>query len=390
MKKRITFVMLFVTFGLFATWVVEPLSLNPFKEIVTPSVESTINYDCEQSNSQSDMRLKKSADTILDKYMDLNEFLGVSAGFFKEGCGTYIAGAGFSSKRDNSKASSIMLSRIASITKPMTAIAIMQLYERGVLDLDAPIQAYLDDFPRKTEGKITIRELLRHTSGVPHYSSKIDAISFKNYSSLADAVDSFKLRELRFKPGEAYEYSSYGYTILGAILEKVSGVTYEEYMKNNIWLKAGMLNTSLERDGIYQNKSRLYLKVKSTYIRSPYTNLSVIYPAGGVQSTVEDLLKFGAAVINNELIGRDTLEMMIDVTNSLAPTGGDDPYGFGWSVYDTPAHGRMIAHSGSQLGASAYFSIYLDEKIVTAVLSNAFGTKNSAYHLSKEISDLIM
>lgn len=115
-----------------------------------------------------------------------------------------------------------MLGRIASITKPMTAIAIMQRYERGMIDLDKPIQTYIKEFPRKVKGDITIRLLLKHTSGIAHYSSKWDALSFTHYPTLANALDAFKDRELDFEPGTQYRYSSYGYTVLGAIIEEVS------------------------------------------------------------------------------------------------------------------------------------------------------------------------
>src|SRR5690606_14760285 len=192
-----------------------------------------------------------------------------------------------------------MLGRIASITKPMTDIAIMQLYEKGMLDLDKPIQTYLKEFPKKAKGDITIRHLLKHTSGISHYSSKWDAMSFTHYPTLVAALDAFKEKELEFEPGTQYVYSSYGYTVLGAIIEKVSQMSYGEYMRKNIWDKAGMLNTSLDENKTYESKSRLYLKVKSTYIKSPTTDLSIIYPAGGVQSTAKDLLKFGKAVLNH-------------------------------------------------------------------------------------------
>lgn len=373
---------------LVSLWLFEPLSYNPLTAVAPPVAHSSIDYACDDNPFDNETELQSAADRVINKYVETGQFLGVSVGLYTQNCGAYMGGAGFSSKRDKTRADATMLSRIASITKPMTAIAIMQLYEKGRIDLDAPVQTYLPDFPLMSGHEITTRQLLSHTSGIAHYESKLDAISFTHYSSLSEAVEKITARGLASSPGEVFAYSSYGYTILGAVIESVSGLDFEQYLRTNIWQKAGMLNTSLETGDAHPGKARLYIKLNSRYIRSPYTDLSIIYPAGGVQSTVGDLLKFGEAILGNELVSRETLEMMIDVRHSLAPMAGDDPYGLGWVVHLHPEKGRIIAHSGAQPGASGYFEILLDRGIVVATLSNAFGTKNSAYKLSKEMVEL--
>lgn len=321
--------------------------------------------------------------------MSSRDFLGLSAGFFKAGSGSYIISSGYSDKRNLTKFQPGTISRIASVTKPMTAIAIMQLYEQGKVDLDIPIQAYLPDFPSSDQA-VTIRHILSHTSGIPHYKSKIDAMSFSHYESLELATKAIFERGLISPAGEKYVYSSFGYTVLGRVIEVVSNDSFEEYLKSNIWQKVGMENTSLETSHSFSNKSRLYIKVDKTFVRSPYTDLSIIYPAGGVQSTAEDLLKFGKAIINNELVSRDTLEIMIDVRDSLAPEAGDDAYGLGWSVYGSPENGRIISHGGAQPGASVHFQVLLDKGVVSVAMSNAFGTKSSAYELASKMASVGM
>ncbi len=390
MKKRNLFLLGVCILFIGIVWISEPLTLNPFIQVEIPEAKSEIALNCEESNGAIHSELESNANAIVNEYMHSNSFLGVAAGLYIENCGTYLSGAGFSDKKAQKRADSNMLARIASITKPMTAMAIMQLYEKGLLDLDKPIQTYLQEFPKKAKGAITIRQLLKHTSGISHYTSKWDAMSFTKYSSLVDALNAFKEKELAFEPGTQYMYSSYGYTVLGAIIEKVSQMSYGAYMKKNIWDKAGMSNTSLEEQQVYANKSRLYLKIKSTYIKSPKTDLSIIYPAGGVQSTAKDLLKFGEAVLSHKLIDSTSLDMMFQATDALAPAKGDDPYGFGWSVYDDPQKGRIIAHGGAQPGTSAFFAIYLDRKVVSVVLSNSFGTRQNAYQLSRDMADLVL
>lgn len=389
MKKIRLLITLFII--AIVIWVIEPLSFNPFSEVKIPEAQSEINFKSANSSLVLNEKLEIKANKIINERMISNNFLGVTAGLYIENYGIYTSGAGYINKGDHKRTNINMLGRIASITKPMTAVAIMQLYEKGVLDLDTPIQTYLKEFPKKAKGDITIRQLLKHTSGIPHYSSKWDAISFTNYPTLLDALDIIMEKELAFKPGTQYMYSSYGYTVLGAIIEEVSQMSYGEYMKKNIWIKAGMLETSLEEPNKeYNNKSELYLKVKSTFIKSPITDLSIIYPAGGVQSTIRDLLKFGEAILNNKLIKSTTLEMMINATDNLAPAIGDDPYGFGWAVYNDPKYGRIIQHGGTQPGTSSFFSIYLDQQIVSAVLSNSFGSRQNAFSLSRDLAFLAL
>ncbi|WP_176420304.1 serine hydrolase domain-containing protein [Lutibacter flavus] len=382
-------IILLLTIGVI--WIIEPLSLNPFSQIEIPETQSEIDFNCKDSSFAVNNELESKANKIIDEHMASNNFLGVTTGLYIENCGTYVSGAGFTNKADQKRINSNTLGRIASITKPMTAIAIMQLHEKGILDLDTPIQTYLKEFPKKAKGDITIRHLLKHTSGISHYSSKWDALSFTHYPTLVNAMDAFKDKELLFEPGTQYMYSSYGYAVLGAIIEKVSQMSYGKYMKKYIWDIAGMSNTSLEEDKQkYSNNSRGYLKIKSTYIKSPKTDLSIIYSAGGVQSTAKDLLKFGEAVLHNKLIKSTTLEMMINATDELAPAIGDDPYGFGWAVYDDPKYGKIIQHGGTQPGTSAFFSIYLDQKIVSVVLSNCFGTRQNVFNLSRDIAYLAL
>ena len=235
MKKRriLLLIVLILTVGV--TWIIEPLSFNPFRQVEIPKAKSEINFKCEESYFVLNNELESKANDIINKHMASNNFLGVTAGLYIENCVTCLSGAGFTDKSEQKRTNSNMLGRIASITKPMTAIAIMQLYEKGMLDLDTPIQTYIKEFPKKIKGDITIRHLLKHTSGISPYSSKWEALSFTHYTSLVDALDAFKDNELAFEPGTQFLYSSYGYTVLGAIIEKVTQMSYGEYMKKNIW-----------------------------------------------------------------------------------------------------------------------------------------------------------
>jgi CubicO group peptidase (beta-lactamase class C family) len=363
-------------------WFMEPFANNPFYNRDLTEVSVSEIGSCKTHSSD----IEEQARSLLKNYSSNGEFLGVSAGVLKGDCGLVVA-TGYRDKRNLTPFAPDTISRIASITKPMTAIAVMQLYERGKLSLDTPIQTYLPEFP-EGNNVVTVRHLLSHTSGVPHYKSALDAMSLSRFESLEAATKSIFERGLVNPAGENYTYSSFGYTLLGRVIEVVSNENFGDYMEANVWHRAGMNDTSLEYSHSVKNQSRLYVKAGRLFLRSPYTDLSIIYPAGGVLSTAEDLLKFGKAIIEDRLISRDTLEMMIDVTGSLAPEAGDDPYGLGWNVYHGGQNGRIISHGGSQPGVSAHFQIQLDRGIVSLAISNAYGTKRSAHALAIEIGEI--
>ena len=385
--KKITLLFVAGLLAILAYWVFEPYSLNPVKEQPYAFSKSEINFSCNPEVNYSSTFQSK-ADSLVDNAILLNDFIGVSAGVCTVDCGTWTGNAGFSHKQEQRTSNKNTLHRIASISKPMTAIAIMQLYERGEIDLDVPIQDYVAEYPKSNKGEITIRQLLKHTSGVQHYSSMWDGISFTSYPNMIEALNEFKERDISFVPGTEYQYTSYGYTILGAIIEKVSGMSYQDYMIKNIWEVADMRNTNIENSGTeYDNKADLYIKLGRYYIKSPKTDLSVKAPGGGVYSTAEDLLKFGKAIWENKLIDSSSLNLMISSTDSLKQ---GTPYGFGWFVIDHSEYGRILQHGGSQSGTSSFFQIFLDQKIATAALANNFGSDDGVYYLVRDLSNLLV
>ncbi len=368
-----------------AFWIVEPYNNIPLLKPHLQPIELAHSSKCDFSSNGIERKVQQR----LSEHLNARNLLGASIGFYTPECGSFVAAGGFRSKRELKPFSPDTVTRIASITKPMTAIAIMQLHENGSVDIDEPIQNYLNDFPQ-TELPVTIRHMLNHTSGIPHYDSALDAMSFSSYEDLQTATEAVYERGFVDNAGKRYIYSSFGYTILGRIVEIVAGQDFASYLRREIWQPAGMLNTSLESTVDPAKKSRLYLRLFGKFIRSPYTDLSLIYPAGGVQSTAQDLLSFGAAVLDDRLVSDTTLREMADTSASLARVAGDDLYGLGWSVTEHPDFGTTMAHGGSQPGVSAHFLVLLDREIVAVALSNAYGTKGSVIDLSYFMADLAM
>ncbi len=340
-----------------------------------------------QAGSLDKNKLKTHATLLLNECIHFNETAGLSAGISKDSKLLWKGAAGM---MGNSKlANSEMKSRIASITKPMTAVAILQLHENQKLNISDPIQKYLPALLDADLGKITIKQLLNHTSGLQGYRSDAEAFNIQHFNSLDMAIDFFSYRKFISEPGKEYKYTTYGYVILGAIIERASGMTYNAYMKENIWDIAGMKNTGVEEVGVeYKNKSDLYIRLRNGVIApSIKTDLSIKVPGGGLYSTVQDLLNFGNAILTGTLLRPSTMELMVK-DNKVKSYGS--PYGMGWFIYGDEDHknGKIIGHSGSQSGASTQFMIFLDKKMVVAVLGNTADSHRRIMDLTDKLSDL--
>ena len=157
----------------------------------------------------------------------------------------WAAGDGLADVENGVPATADTVYRIASISKTMTATAVMQLVERGRVSLDDPIQKYVPSFPDKGGLTITLREILTHTSGIRHYKAG-EMESLTPYDSVADAIRIFKDDPLLFTPGTKYSYSTYAYNLLEGVVESASGLTFEAYLQEHVWNPAGMAHTYLE------------------------------------------------------------------------------------------------------------------------------------------------
>jgi len=329
------------------------------------------------------------ANQLIKESIDKKIFTGVAAGISIQENRVWEAAQGHSDKANNKAMQIQTINRTASIAKSMTAVAVMQLVEQDLIDLEVPIQTYIPDYPEKKKGSITTRQLLYQTAGTPNYASAKEAQTQKNYPNLAAAVDVFKNRDLTHTPGSAFAYATYNYVVLGLIIEKVSGLTYEEYMIKNIWEKAGMKHTGVEKyQQEYDNKSSLYHRNKKGKIKlaSKANNLSNRIPGGGFYSTVDDLLRFGEAILNNELISAETLEAMLTKSNVEKP---GNPYGMGWFMYggkENPS--GCFGHSGEQTGVSAQLMIVPSRETVVVVMGNTSGSWHEALELSIKLLNL--
>ena len=180
-----------------------------------------------------------------------------------------------------------MVFEIASITKEFTAIAIMQLVEQGKINLEDPIEKYIPDYP--THGyKITIGHLLSNTSGIKDYGEmkQLNPKIWRVDHTPTDFIAFFKKEEMEFAPGRQYKYSNSGFFLLGCIIEKMSEMTYEDYLEQKIFEPAGMTNTGYNSySKIITNRVKGYSKNDNGYENGEYVSPSIFYSAGGLQSS---------------------------------------------------------------------------------------------------------
>lgn len=254
--------------------------------------------------------------------------------------------------------------RIGSVSKQFTATAIMQLQERGKLNINDPICQYLDDCPNIWK-PITIKNLLNHTSGIVNFTRLPEASG--NFLVLphthSEIVNIFRNIPLESKPGEEYNYNNSGYYLLGLIIEKVSGNTYAEYLRKNIFAPLGMNNTDLDdRQTIIKNRaSGYYLGKDSVFRNADYTNMQILFSIGGAYSTVNDLLIWEQSFTTDKLLKAAAREEIF--------TPGKGNYGYGWWI-DKLGNCNRMYHDGGITNFSASLQRLPDARLTVIAISN--------------------
>ncbi len=258
--------------------------------------------------------------------------------------------------------------RIGSMNKMFTATAVLQLVQAGKMKLEDPVGKYLSDYPNKDIAtKVTIHQLLTHTGGTGEiFGPQFDTHRLE-LRTLQDYVKLFGQRGPLFEPGSKYSYSNYGMVLLGVIIEKVSGVSYYDYVRDNIYKPAGMLASgSLPEDEIVPDRAIGYINRDGIWKPNtetlPYRGTS----AGGGYSTVEDVLSFASALQSNKLLNAYYTDLL---TTGKVETGDGSKYAYGFE--ETIDQGvRYFGHGGGAPGVSGGLRIYPQSGYVFVVLSN--------------------
>jgi len=254
---------------------------------------------CLSQSSLVDQSITKRLDNLIKKYIDSSEFIG-SVLIAKNGEILLKKGYGFAdiqNKIPNSPSTNFYL---ASVSKLFTIAAIIELKNKGLLGLDDALTKYIPDYPNGN--RITIRQLIQHKSGIVDFVNERPYELMKREIKLENIIDTFKFSPLNFEPGERYSYSGSGYILLAYIIEKVSGMSYSDYIEKNIFEKLDMHSSFSNWNLIPKSQSKGYYKENGQFKSSEYFHPSQFVGAGNLTSTVEDMYKWYKAIYKTGIV----------------------------------------------------------------------------------------
>lgn len=252
--------------------------------------------------------------------------------------------------------------RIGSLTKQFTAACILLLQERGKLRVSAPIKTYLRDVP-DAWGKVTVDNLLTHTSGIPNFTGAQGFGAYERQShSPEESVALVRGKPLDFEPGTKFYYSNTNYILLGEIVERVSGMPYASFLRQNIFIPAGMTETGVDVDSaILPERAQGYDSTPEGFRRAEPISMTVPFSAGFLYSTVGDLLKWERALLAGKIITAASLRSM-----TTAKLG---EYGMGLFIRSADGH-PLITHDGTIEGFESSLNYYPERQLTIVVLGN--------------------
>ncbi|MFQ5603335.1 MAG: serine hydrolase domain-containing protein [bacterium] len=307
---------------------------------------------------------------MLQTHIDTLGIPGLTAAVLKNGSIIWAEGFGYADVENRVPVWPHTKMRIGSVSKSLTSVAVALLYEQGKLDLDAPVQKYVPSFPEK-KYPITTRLVAGHLAGIRHYRGQ-EFLMNRHFDSVTAGLNIFASDTLLYRPGEKYQYSSYGWNLISAVVEGASGQDFLSYMRENVIRPLGMIQTVADLNAeIIYNRTRFYVKNQAgQLINAPYVDNSYKWAGGGYLSTATDLVIFGNAVINSDFLKPSTVELLFksQKTNS----GKETNYGMGWRRWKM--NGKIaVGHTGGSVGGNTVLCMLPDEKVVVAMICNISG-----------------
>lgn len=340
--------------------------------------------DAQPSKRLSESEIAPELQSYVNQLAKADAFSGTAL-FAKDGKVLFEGAWGLASKRFNVANNLDTKFNLGSVNKMFTAVAIAQLVERGTLAFDDPLSKHLstDWLPRETADKIQLRHLLTHTSGLGSYfTEEFMNASRERFRTVDDFRPIVSKETLAFEPGSDWSYSNSAFLLLGAVIESVTGQSYFDYVRENIFKPAGMSDTdSYEMDRPIPNLAIGYTKRPDGWYNNILMHVVRGGPAGGGYSTVRDLLKFDRALRSGKLVNEITFNSL----TTPKPELNSPHYGYGFGIHGTQ-NDRIVGHTGGFPGVSADFKMFLDQGYTVAVLSNYGG---AAHAVSERIMELM-
>ena len=310
-------------------------------------------------------------DRIVAEGIDQKKVASYAVAIVKDGALVLARGYGMADLENDVPASAETVYRLGSITKQFTALAIMQLAERGKLSVDDELTKFLPDYP--TAGhKVTVHHLLNHTSGIKSYTSVKSFFKLiRQDLSHDELLALFKNEPFDFEPGTKWLYDNSGYYLLGMVIEKASGQRYAEYLEEHAFRPLGMSATRYgDMRPIIRHRAMGYKVSNGQLINDDFMSMDAPGAAGALVSNVLDLIKWHQALETGNLLSSASFEAMYRPTK-LAD-GSVRPYGYGWGLGEMNGH-RKLSHGGGINGFSTMIARYPADRLAVIVLSNTAG-----------------
>ncbi|MGF1924889.1 MAG: serine hydrolase [Bacteroidia bacterium] len=346
-------------------------------------------------------------DHVFTTLFDKNLFNG-SALVSKSGQTILSSNYGFSNIEKTEKITKQSQFTIASITKTFTSTAILQLQQKGKLNINEPVQKYLNDFPYPN---ITIRQLLSNTSGLAQEYNLFDPIIKEQPEKIISNQDiiptfiRFKT-PLSFLSGSKWEYNNVNFCLAGLIIEKISGISYAKYLENNIFKPAKMINSFVPLDRKIKSPNQVELYAYSNFYSTELVNTKTLkepfliyeksnfYGPGGIVSTALDLQKYQEALFGYQILGKKELEEALTATKlndgktvSYTIDGKEISYGLGWEMYTDEREGKIVFHDGFISGLTSILLHNITKNQTVILLSNLGNTP--VFPISNAVFNLI-
>jgi CubicO group peptidase (beta-lactamase class C family) len=308
-------------------------------------------------------------EAFAEKQLTSTHMAGLSVAVMKDDF-VWSHGFGFADVENHIPATAESSYRLASVTKPMTAVAVLKLAEEGRIDLDAEVQKYVPSFPKK-QWPVTVRQLLAHLGGISHYRDLAAEQHFREPKNTAESLAVFRDFDLVAEPGTRFSYSTYGYVLLGAVIEGATGKPYADVMREKVWTPLGMTNTLMDdMRAIIPNRVRGYELRDGKLRNAEYVDVSSRFAAGGTRSTVLDMIAFARGVAAGKVLAPATVDRMW--TQQTTKDGRTIAWGLGWDV--SPLAGRFaVYHDGSQPETETYLVYIPSQHFAIALATNLQG-----------------
>ncbi len=307
---------------------------------------------------------------------------GLSVAIGKANQLVFAKGFGLADIENQVPASEETKYRTASIAKSLTAVVIMSLNADMKIDLDAEVQTYCSDYPKK-KWPVTVRQVMGHLGGVRHYKYAGESSSTDHYFSLKDALSTFADDPLLHQPGTKYRYSSFGYNLIGSVAEGAGGKDFMALLTERV-LEPAKMNQTVADDtfALIPNRTRGYMRASKSFVdrlpKGHHIKVGEIYnsrlhdtsmkiPGGGLLSTASDLVRFASAVNEEKLVPRDQMNEMWQVQKTT--TGSETGYGLGWRI-GQQAGRDAVWHTGGQSGTSTVLMLFPESGVSVAIMCN--------------------